>query len=50
MYVQFSDDNKEIISVFDCPQDPETRANLGEVEEDDPRYIKFMDVVKTVNW
>ena len=39
MYVQFSDDKKEIISVFAGPQDPEVWSNQGEVEEDDPRYI-----------
>ena len=48
MHVQFSEDKKEIISVFDCEQYPDVYKNLGEVKEDDPRYIKFMDKVKAV--
>lgn len=48
MYVQFSEDKKDVISVFGSPQDPKVYLNLGEVEEDDPRYIKFMDKVKAV--
>lgn len=50
MYVQFSDDKKEIISVFAGPQDPEVWSNQGEVEEDDPRYIAFMKKVEAVTW
>lgn len=42
-YVQFSDStNAVIITVFGSPQDPEYWDNLGEVEDDDPRYIEFM--------
>jgi len=46
MYVQFSEDKKEIISVFLEPQDPEVYPNQGEVYEDDPRYVAFMEQVK----
>lgn len=48
MHVQFSKDKKEIISIFDCPQDPKVYENLGEVEEDDPRYIEFIDKIKSI--
>lgn len=43
MYVQFSDDKKEIVSVFGSPQDPKNYKNLGEVEENDPRLIEYID-------
>jgi len=43
MFVQFSDSNEtEIISVFGCIQDPAIHLNLGEVGEDDLRYITYM--------
>lgn len=54
MHVQFSADGKEIISVFAGlhpgvpPQDPDVYPNQGEVEEDDPRYVKFMALVEKV--
>lgn len=42
-HVQFADESQEqIVSVFGCEQDPEVFANLGEVEEDDPRLVAFM--------
>jgi len=46
MYVQFSDDKKEVISVFVEPQDPEVYPNSGEVDEDDQRYVAFMEQVR----
>jgi len=46
MYVQFSPDKKEIISVFAGPQDPDVWPNQGEVDEDDPRYVAFMEQVR----
>lgn len=43
-YVQFSDNSKvKIISVFGCPQDPQVWPNQGEVEEEDPRLIDFLN-------
>lgn len=54
MYVQFSEDNKEIVSVFAgihpgvAPQDPEVYPNQGEVDEDDPRYVAFMEIANGV--
>lgn len=47
MHVQFCKDKKEIMSVFDCPQDPKVYADLGEVEND-PRYIEFIDETKSI--
>lgn len=46
MYVQFSDDNEEVISVFAGPQDPEVYPNLSEVDEGDQRYVNFMETVR----
>lgn len=48
MYVQFSEDKKEIVSVFGSPQDPETHPSQGEVAEDDPRYIEFIEKMKAI--
>jgi len=49
IYVAFSDSTEETVStVFTCEQDPEVWENLGEVEEDDIRYITFMDSMKSL--
>ncbi len=43
-HVQFSDSSESvIITVFCSPQDPEYWENLGEVDDDDPRYIDFKE-------
>lgn len=43
IHVQFEDETEaNICTVFCGPQDPEVWANLGEVEQDDPRYVEFM--------
>ena len=48
-YVQFSDETEiEIVSVFCGPQDPKIHDNLGEVEEDDPRYLEFTVKVQLI--
>ncbi|GMG89679.1 hypothetical protein Cmtc_08990 [Cupriavidus sp. TKC] len=42
IYVQFADaTEKTIASVFGAPQDPEVYANLGEIDDADPRYLAF---------
>lgn len=42
MFVQFSDSKETtIISVFGCPQDPETFPNQGEVTISDARYASY---------
>ena len=49
MYVQFSDDTHTIIvSVFGNAQDPEIYPNQGEVEEDDPRYLAYINPQPTI--
>lgn len=43
MFVHFTDSEQTAIdTVFAGPQDPEAWQNLGEIEEDDPRYIAFL--------
>jgi hypothetical protein len=43
-YVQFSDETQTtIIRVFGSPQDPSWYTNLGEVEDDDPRYLAYLN-------
>lgn len=42
-YVQFKNsDKKEIICVFTSPQEEGSYQNLGEVEDDDPRFLDFI--------
>lgn len=44
IYVQFSDGScSSIVIIFAGPQDPDNWANLGEVEEFDPRYLAFIN-------
>lgn len=43
-YVQFSDASQmAVVSVFGCPQDLTEYPNQGEVPDDDPRYLAFID-------
>ena len=43
IHVQFADASKsKVVSVFAGPQDPDYFANLGEVADDDPRYLAFI--------
>lgn len=43
MFVHFTDSEQTAIdTVFAGPQDPEAWQNMGEVEEDDPRYMAFL--------
>lgn len=44
IYVQFYDPSQEkIINAFSSPQDETVWPNMGEVEEDDQRYIAFIN-------
>lgn len=46
-HVQFSDSSESVIvTVFCSPQDPDHWENLGEVEDDDHRYIEFIELNK----
>ena len=48
-YVQFSDEKKtEVISVFGSAQDPDVHPHLGEVEDDDPRYLAFTALLASI--
>jgi hypothetical protein len=48
LYVQFSDVAQEVItSVFSNPQDVAYYPNQGVVQEDDPRYLAFVDPAST---
>ncbi len=48
-YVQFSDESQSFItSVFGCPQDPVAHPHQGIVQDDDPRYIQFIDPGSTL--
>lgn len=42
--IQFGDESETtIVSVFAFQQDPAVYSFLGEVEDDDPRYVLFVD-------
>lgn len=42
-YVQFSDSTETLIVSWSAgPQDPAIYGNLGQVEEDDPRYLAYL--------
>lgn len=44
--VRFEDESElSIVEAYGCPQ-PEEIHNQGTVEEDDPRYISFMEHFK----
>lgn len=48
-YVQFeSSEELKIISVFGSPQDEQYWPNQGVVEDNDPRYMAFIDPGSTV--
>lgn len=43
-FVQFSDASQTVVvSVFGCVQDETFFPNQGEVEDDDPRYLQFIN-------
>jgi hypothetical protein len=45
-YVQFADtDQKSITSVFGCAQDEVDHPNQGKVEDNDPRYLAFLETL-----
>jgi hypothetical protein len=45
MFVQFEDENElRIIAAFGCSQDSGAYPNQGEVDEDDPRYIAWLNM------
>ena len=47
--VQFAAKGSDtIVAVFSGPQDPDAYPNLGEVNEDDERYISFMGAMSQV--
>ncbi|MHC8295311.1 tail fiber assembly protein [Pseudomonas sp. LB3P58] len=44
IYVQFSDETQTVItSVFGCPQDPAYWPNQGVVQDNDQRYLDFLN-------
>lgn len=44
IYVQFSDETQTAVtSVFGCPQDPAYWSNQGVVQDDDQRYLDFLN-------
>ena len=44
VYVRFANSNEAtIVAVFGCPQDPEVYPNQGTIEDDDPRYLQFLN-------
>jgi hypothetical protein len=48
-YVEFeSNDNKIIIGVHGGPQDINDYPNQGVVDDDDPRYLTFLDYVESI--
>jgi hypothetical protein len=45
-FVQFEDSTEQrIISIFGCPQDSEFYPHQGELDEDDPRLIAYLEAV-----
>jgi hypothetical protein len=45
MFVQFSDQSQqEVIAIFGCPQNEEAWPNQGEVADDDPRLLSFIEI------
>lgn len=45
-YVQIKDD--KVITVFCCPQNPDYWPGYAEVEDDDPRYLAYMEWFYTI--
>lgn len=45
-HVQFKDTSNEVvIASFGCEQDPDVYPNLGVIQEDDPRYVAFLETM-----
>jgi len=43
IFVQFADATEAVVvGSFGCAQDPDVHSDLGEVDEDDPRYLAFL--------
>ncbi|MBH8610485.1 hypothetical protein I4N56_005690 [Pseudomonas mohnii] len=43
-HVQFLDETRAVVmGIFASPQDPDIYQNMGEVEDDDPRYLAYMN-------
>jgi len=48
VYVQFADSTESaIVAYFAGPQDPAAYANLGTVDDTDPRYLAFLNPPET---
>jgi hypothetical protein len=45
-YVQIKDD--KIYTLFCCPQNPEIWPDYQEIEDDDPRYLAYMEWFNSV--
>jgi len=44
IYVQFEDETQtKIVTIFGSAQDPEYWSNLGEIQDDDPRYLAYIN-------
>lgn len=44
MHVQFADSKRDrVVAIFSCPQDPDAFPHQGDIEDDDSRYVAFMD-------
>lgn len=47
--IQFADSTEQtIVAYFSCPQDPDAWPNQGTVEDNDPRYIAFINPPETL--
>lgn len=47
-YVNFYDDTRtRIATIFGGPQNPEFWPNYGEIEDDDPRYLEWLNPTPT---
>lgn len=45
-YVQI--ENGKVVTVFCCPQDPDSWPGYAEVEDDDERYLAYMKWLSTL--
>lgn len=44
IFVQFSDEtSSRVVSVFSCAQDPQVHSHQGVIDDDDPRYLAFVE-------
>lgn len=49
IFVQFADaKNKQVVSVFGGPQNEDDHPHQGEIEENDPRYLAYLNPVEEV--